>query len=154
MGWETGWISAASKDVWTTDACYKKWYHFHMIAPCFWCAAKPTFIEPNGLQFVKWVELSTTFERRYQEWCFFLNYPLSKMVILDTLPETNSKRTWKWKVGRRLFPFGFWPICRGENVSFREGIHNLGTPVSRPFWTSRLWNYHGYFWYPCSFSGV
>ena len=30
-----------------------------------------------------------------------------------TLPETNSKSTWKWMVGIRSFPLG-WPIFRGE----------------------------------------
>ena len=31
----------------------------------------------------------------------------------DTLPETNSKSTWKWMVGRLNFLLG-WPIFRGE----------------------------------------
>ena len=31
-----------------------------------------------------------------------------------SLPETNSKSTWKLMVGRRLLPFGFRPIFRGD----------------------------------------
>ncbi len=30
-----------------------------------------------------------------------------------TLPETNSKSTWKWMVGRRSFPFGFGALFSG-----------------------------------------
>ena len=44
----------------------------------------------------------------------------------DTLPETNSKSTWKWMVGIRLFPFGARPIFRGRlAVSFRGKISHI-----------------------------
>ena len=44
-------------------------------------------------------------------------------TVTDTLPETNSKSTWKWMVGRfASFPFFlFRPIFR-DYVRFREGI--------------------------------
>ena len=44
-------------------------------------------------------------------------------TVTDTLPETNSKSTWKWMVGRfSSFPFFlFRPIFR-DYVRFREGI--------------------------------
>ena len=38
--------------------------------------------------------------------------------LLGTLPETNSKSTWKWMVGRLFSSLG-WPIFSGY-VSFRE----------------------------------
>ena len=34
--------------------------------------------------------------------------PILVGTVQSTLPETNSKRTWKWMVGRRSFPFPFW----------------------------------------------
>ena len=44
-----------------------------------------------------------------------------KMKGRNTLPETNSKNTWRWMVGRRSFPFGM-AYFQGRTVSFREGI--------------------------------
>ena len=41
------------------------------------------------------------------------------VVIMEfTVPETNSKSTWKWMVGIRSFPFGARPIFRGELLNF------------------------------------
>ncbi len=37
-----------------------------------------------------------------------------------TLPETNSKRTWKWMVGIRSFPLGM-AYFQGRTVSFGDG---------------------------------
>ena len=41
-----------------------------------------------------------------------------------TLPETNSKSTWKWMVGIRSFPFGM-AHSQGRTVSFRECTGNV-----------------------------
>ena len=39
---------------------------------------------------------------------------MSYAKFKNTLPETNSKSTWKWTVGVRSFPCGSWPIFRGD----------------------------------------
>ena len=52
-----------------------------------------------------------------------------------TLPETNSKSTWKWMLGIRVtFPFGARPIFRGKlAVSFRECNHPKETVMNPRF---------------------
>ena len=46
---------------------------------------------------------------------------------IGTLPETNSKSTWKWMVGTRSFPFGARHIFRCF-VRFREGKLGVMNP--------------------------
>ena len=50
-----------------------------------------------------------------------INMDRSGSVYPCTLPETNSKSTWKWMVGILIAVLLGWPIFRGY-VSFREGI--------------------------------
>ena len=45
----------------------------------------------------------------------------ANIQVLGTIPSLKlTIRTWKWMVGRRLFPFGARPIFRCEHVSCRE----------------------------------
>ena len=58
------------------------------------------------------------------------------MIPIYLLPSLKlTARTWKWMVGRRLFPFGARPIFRGY-VSFREGNKQRKSRVwlPVPFW--------------------
>ena len=44
----------------------------------------------------------------------------------NIIPETNSKCTWKWMIGRRSFPFWGFGLFSGANCySFREGRRKL-----------------------------
>ena len=56
---------------------------------------------------------------------FTWNTGNDSLVISYTLPETNSRSTYKWMIGRCFISFwGKRPIFRGElAVSFREGNH-------------------------------
>ena len=47
---------------------------------------------------------------------------LAILVAMVTLPETNSKSTWKWMVGIGSFPFGM-AFSGAFAVSFREGTY-------------------------------
>ena len=52
--------------------------------------------------------------------------PLShEPVDLKICTVTNSS-LWKTMLGRRPFPFGIQPICRGRSVSFRRGGYSNG----------------------------
>ena len=51
-----------------------------------------------------------------------------------TLSETHSNSPGKLMVGRRSFPFGARPICRGKKVSFRE-CRFLSGMLRAWFWT-------------------
>ena len=43
------------------------------------------------------------------------NEKIDMMIRWFTLPETNSKSTWKWMIGIRLFPFGAKDPFSGAN---------------------------------------
>ena len=52
-------------------------------------------------------------------------------IQLYTVPETNSKNTWKWMVGRTSFLLG-WPIFRSPNHQFYNWINSQKCWIPHP----------------------
>ena len=66
-------------------------------------------------------------------------------AVQSTLPETNSKRTWKWVVGRRSFPSGFRPIFTGFH-SFVGGTETYETSKISVQSVTKQWPREGNLW--------
>ena len=97
-------------------------------------------LQPNPFCVTNLHEIDMTIFFPYITWIL----PLHRKKT-STLPETNSKSTWKWMVGIRIwsFPWGRRPIFRGEllvagTVQF---FGRTTTTLSTSLGTSR-WDFH------------
>ena len=95
-------------------------FHFSIPTWTRWCSIDCWwFSNPASSKHLRYG--SSTFPRSYKTQLVIL--PMFFFVFFWKVPSLKlTVRTWKWMVGIWSFPFGFRPIFRCENVSFREGI--------------------------------